>query len=251
MGDSEARLYRRVAEKMLSLITSGEYPVGSRLPAERVLAEHFEVSRPTIREAVIALEARGFVEVRIGSGVYVLERKIEVAGLDESVSPFELIEARVFIEGEAAAQAANLITPEQLVDLEQALTEMAHENRQEAPASTVADRKFHSIISEATSNKVLAMLITQLWDLQENLKYIRVAHQAVCMKDSATRIAEHRAIYDALAAGDAVAARAAMRNHFSRSLRALHETTEEAAVSEVRRKVSQMRERFPIDRRVD
>ena len=256
MSDSSAsagskRLYRQVAEKMLDLIESGEYPAGSRLPAERELAERFGVSRPTIREAVIALEAKGRVAVKTGSGVYVLEPKVEIEGLGQAVSPFELIEARVFIEGEAAALAAAFISGEQLVQLKQALREMALENREDDPASTVADRKFHSIISAATNNRVLSLLITQLWDVQEKLDNIRLAHQAVCMQDTQRRLSEHTAIYDALEKRDSNAARLAMRNHFSRTLTALHETTEQAAVSEVHRKVSQMRERFSFERMVD
>lgn len=248
---SGKRLYRQVADKILIMIESGEYPAGSRLPAERELAEKFGVSRPTIREAVIALEAKGRVAVKTGSGVYVLEPKVEIEGLGQSVSPFELIESRVFIEGEAAALAAALITEDQLADLKSALDEMAMENNQDDPASTVADRKFHAVISEATNNRVLSLLIAQLWDVQERLDNIRLAHQAVCMQDTQRRLAEHKAIYDALAKGDSSSARSAMRSHFSRTLTALHETTELAAVSEVNRKVSQMRERFSFERMVD
>ena len=99
------------------------------MPAERELVERFSVSRPTIREAVIALEAQGYVAVKTGSGVYVLERQAEIAVLGQSVSPFEVIESRVYIEGEAAALAAAMITPEQLAELDQALQEMAQENQ--------------------------------------------------------------------------------------------------------------------------
>ena len=72
---AEKRLYRDVLKKLLKLIENGEYPAGGRLPPERVLAERFNVSRPTIREAIIALETLDLVEVKTGSGVYVLERK--------------------------------------------------------------------------------------------------------------------------------------------------------------------------------
>ena len=96
------RLYRQVVTKILTLTDSGEYPAGSRLPSERELAERFSVSRPTIREAVIALEAQGVVTVKTGSGVYVRERQPELLNLGQAVSPFELIEARVYLEGEAA-----------------------------------------------------------------------------------------------------------------------------------------------------
>jgi len=248
MSNPNKRLYRQIADKILVLIESGEYSIGSRLPSERELAERFSVSRPTIREAVIALEAKGRVSVKTGSGVYVVEPSVEFAGLAKSVSPFELIESRVFIEGEAAALAAVLITESQLAELEKALEAMALENVEGDPASVVADRKFHSIISEATNNRVLSMLISQLWDVQEELDNIRIAHQAVCMKDDARRLAEHRAIFDAMVENDSNKARVAMRNHFSRMLTALHETIEQEAVSEVQRKVSQMRERFPVGR---
>ena len=249
--DNSKRLYRQVADKMLILIESGEYPAGSRLPAERELAERFSVSRPTIREAVIALEAKGRVAVKTGSGVYVLEKVEKIDGLGQEVSPFELIETRVFIEGESAALAAALISDEQLASLKSALDEMAMDSPEGGAISSAADRKFHSIISEATNNRVFTLMIKQLWDVQEKLDNIRVAHQAVCMQDLSQRLEEHTAIYDALANRDASAARAAMRNHFSRTLTALHETTEEEAVKAVQRKVSQMRERFSFQRMLD
>src|SRR6266567_3874865 len=67
------RLYKRVADELRTQILAGTYPAGRRLPAERELGETFNVSRPTVREAVIALELQGLVEVRVGAGVFVLE----------------------------------------------------------------------------------------------------------------------------------------------------------------------------------
>ena len=69
----EARTYKKVLKQMLELIHSGVFPAGGRLPPERELAERFDVSRPTIREAIIALETLEYVEVKTGSGVYVIE----------------------------------------------------------------------------------------------------------------------------------------------------------------------------------
>ena len=69
LGENKTRLYRQVVDGVLALIDSGDFPVGSRLPAEREMSERFGVSRPTIREAVIALEAMGRVAVGNGSGV--------------------------------------------------------------------------------------------------------------------------------------------------------------------------------------
>ena len=63
------RLYRQVADQLRQLIADGEYPVGSRLPTERELAEKLGVSRPTVREALIALEVEGRLRIRVGSGI--------------------------------------------------------------------------------------------------------------------------------------------------------------------------------------
>lgn len=65
------RLYRQIAKQIQTLISSGEFAVGSRLPAERDLATQLKVSRPSVREALIALEVEGVIEVRTGSGIYV------------------------------------------------------------------------------------------------------------------------------------------------------------------------------------
>ena len=69
------RLYRQIADQINRLIDSGEYPAGGRLPSERLLATQLSVSRPTLREALIALEVEGRVEIRGGAGVFVLERQ--------------------------------------------------------------------------------------------------------------------------------------------------------------------------------
>ena len=102
------RLFWNIVARIEELIDSGQYPPGSRLPPERELAENFEVSRPTIREAIIALEVLERVEVKTGSGVYVLEHTKQNTGLE--ISAFELTQARALVEGEAAALAATTIT---------------------------------------------------------------------------------------------------------------------------------------------
>jgi DNA-binding FadR family transcriptional regulator len=155
------------------------------------------------------------------------------------------------IEGEAAALAASLITDEQIQALEGALEKMAQENEFVGLGPDCADRQFHSIISEATNNKMLQRLIEDLWDTQEQLGHVRRAHQSVCTSEPEVRLAEHRAIVDALARHDPQAARAAMRKHFARGIEALHTATEEEAVAEVRRRLSQTRERFSSNRIID
>jgi len=107
------RLYRQIADQLRALIDSGEYAVGSRLPTERDLAEQLKVSRPTVREALIALEVEGRVRIRVGSGIYVAEPAALASLISTSAvieGPFELLRAREFIEGAIAEQAARVAT---------------------------------------------------------------------------------------------------------------------------------------------
>src|SRR5438270_7095237 len=103
------RLYRQIAEQVRALITGGEFQPGSRLPAERDLAKQLGVSRPSVREALIALEVEGWLEVRTGSGVYVLQRrsprKVRAKVPANEWGPLELIRARRVIEGDIAGLA--------------------------------------------------------------------------------------------------------------------------------------------------
>src|SRR5690348_13515148 len=109
------RLYQHVARELVAAIAAGRYAIGDRLPAERELALEFDVSRPTVREAIIALEAQGLVEVRLGSGAYV--RQIPGQPIGFGITAFEVVEARLLVEGEGAALAAAQITDDELETL--------------------------------------------------------------------------------------------------------------------------------------
>lgn len=245
------RLYQHVAEKLIAQIDAGKYRMGERLPAERKLAEKFHVSRPTIREAVIALELAGYVEVRTGSGVYVIEHNESALRASEmDVGPFELTEARILFEGETAALAATLITDEEIKQLEDALEEMTVANK-EKPSSEVQDRKFHMIIAQATRNSAIVSVIDELWALKLNSPLNERTFEKVRGKGFRPRIEEHVAILEALRKRDSQAARAAMRNHLGRLIDELLEATEIEAVEEVRKRVTRDRDRFSLSRRLD
>src|SRR5438552_17702990 len=139
------RLYRQIADQIRTLRRSGEFSPGSRLPPERDLARQLEVSRPSVREALIALEVEGLVEVKIGSGIYVLnpsrngddgEQQQALAG------PFELLRARWVVEGECAALAAKSAKRAQVAAIEDALDMMQNEMDGETQPVN-ADRVFH------------------------------------------------------------------------------------------------------------
>ena len=145
------RLYRQIAEQLRQLISSGEFAVGARLPAERDLAKQLGVSRPSVREALIALEVEGWVEVRTGSGVYVLDRSTPAradAVAPSEWGPLELIRARRVVEGEIAALAATQAKRKDIAQIERAIQSM----RNDADAGVLpmnGDRAFHTAIVQA------------------------------------------------------------------------------------------------------
>src|SRR5471032_3659729 len=102
------RLYQEIGGKLRSAIEAGDYLVGDRLPPERDIAETFSVSRSVVREALIMLELEKRVEVRKGSGVYVIPppENSQPEGADSGYGPFELLQARQLLESEVAAFAA-------------------------------------------------------------------------------------------------------------------------------------------------
>lgn len=237
------RLYQDLARGLIAELDAGKYPVGSRLPAERELAAQFEVSRPTVREAIIALEVQGLVEVRIGSGAYVLRLpgKGDVPGFN--ITAFELTEARLLFEGEAAALAAAQITDEELAEIEGLVREIAKENL--APGgSDKADRMFHLAIARATRNHAVLETIENLWNLRYNSPEAALLHEKARTANIKPVVDEHSAVLKALKARDSAAARAAMRAHLSAVLDSLLFATEEKAVEEARRAVQAKRDRY-------
>ncbi len=241
------RLYTNVLRKMLGLIDSGQFPTGGRLPPERELAERFDVSRPTIREAIIALEVLGRVQVKTGSGIYVREHVPGSNGGIDNISPWELTESRALIEGEAAALAATHINEEELRDLEDSLHEMALESDAGGLAEGDADKKFHRIIAQATRNAMLVSVIENMWYVRNNAPAVSRAYRAICEQDGAKRVEEHREIYEALSRRDPKAARAAMHQHFALILNKLIATNEAEQVELARKQAQEVRNRFSLD----
>ena len=211
------RLYLQVAEQLTELIRGGRPAPGERLPSERDLAEQFGVSRPTIREAMIALEIAGLVEIRSGSGVYVLppDKSSRPSAVDRGPGPFEILEARRLIEGEACALAAQRVSAEQLARLETLLGEMERENLQE-DMTEKADQEFHCLIAEAAGNSAIAATINWLWHLRNGSEISTRFHQRVRKEGSRPIVEDHRRILQALEASDPDAARQAMSIHLQR-----------------------------------
>ncbi|SEA41607.1 FadR/GntR family transcriptional regulator [Microbulbifer marinus] len=239
-----ARLYQQVAEQLAAAIAAGDYPPGTRLPAERKLAERFEVSRPTIREAIIALEIAGCVEVKGGSGVYVADAG-NFAATATDIDPFEILQARIMFEGEAAGLAARRMSEEEIAELEQMLEEMIAEYAADTEAEAM-DQKFHVLIARGTHNDAVISVCEHLWQLHNSSSISARVLEKVRQAGSKWRIDEHRKILAAIKKRDADGARNAMRGHLQRMVQQLLDATEAEALAAARREVNAARERFSL-----
>jgi GntR family transcriptional repressor for pyruvate dehydrogenase complex len=238
------KLYRQVADSIMASIKSGDYKPGSRLPSERDLATAYKVSRPTVREAVIALEIHGLVESRHGSGIYITEHPpAHMSSDDLDIGAFELTEARRLFEGEAAALAATTITDEQLAELETIISEMVKENHRKQTGE-MADRRFHVAIARATRNTAIMTVIENLWDIRYKSPLCRHMLERARSVGVQPRIGEHRLILAALKKHDPKAARNAMRDHLGRVIDGLLVATESEALDSARKKAVSKRHEY-------
>jgi DNA-binding FadR family transcriptional regulator len=224
------RLHERIAQEIAQLIAAGTFKPGTRLPAERQLAQSLKVSRSSLREALSALELQGVLEIRLGSGAYVRRRAAEPApgpAADETaegcaapagaategeLSPFDVLRARRIVEPEAAALAARRATPAQRAALAQAFERLAAEMRAGA-AHTPADRDFHVLIARASGNAALALVVEQLWQQGQGPLGQRMEALYVTRGRKRDNIEEHRAILEAVVTAHPARARQAMRRH--------------------------------------
>lgn len=212
------RLYRQIADQLRTLIGNGEFATGARLPAERDLARQLGVSRPSVREALIALEVEGWVEVRTGSGVYVQDRAQRKPAAVASVEwgPLELIRARRVVEGETAALAAAQGRRKDVDAMTRAISLMQElAGRNVMPLE--GDRAFHLAIVGACGNAVLQETVEGFWDSRNGPIFTRLGGYFETLPSWRSAIAEHTLILDAIAAGDADAARTAMHAHMDKS----------------------------------
>ncbi len=212
------RLYRQIANQLRGLIHAGEFALGSRLPPERDLALQLGVSRPSVREALIALEVEGLVAVRMGAGVFVTAREPAASAtpVDAPFGPFEIIRARQVVEGELAAIAALAMDADALAGLQQALDQMrADVARGHAPVQ--GDRQFHLRIAEAADNGPLLRTVTALYDERNTPLFEQLGRHYETLPTWRDALREHQAVVDAIARRDANAARAAMHAHLQQS----------------------------------
>jgi len=207
-----------VSGKIEELIRAENIQPGERLPSERDLATKLGVSRTSLREALIALELGGTVEVRGGSGVYVSEQATPVAEVPTAgPGPFEVLAARRLIEVEVAALAAKHASDSAIDAILVAVLEM-EQHHEERSGNEQADRNFHLAIARATGNSAMVGVIEYLWSQRGSLWHKLKEHFQTEELRQQTLL-DHRNIFSAIASHDVAGARTAMRAHLDRVTR--------------------------------
>jgi GntR family transcriptional regulator, transcriptional repressor for pyruvate dehydrogenase complex len=162
-----------IADQILQMINSGEYKAGSKLPSERTITEQMGVSRPSLREAISALQIVGILESRPGDGTYICEpaateeiRCQAVSVLEESDSPYEGMQARKALEIGAAQLAIKVATDADLAALKEAWDEKCLRGRGgDMDEYLRYGKEFHLAIARATKNRLIEAVTEKLLDM--------------------------------------------------------------------------------------
>ncbi|EIC82324.1 FadR/GntR family transcriptional regulator [Serratia sp. M24T3] len=208
------RLYRQISNLLKDYINSGQFVPGQMIPSERDLSKQLGVSRSSIREALIALEITGWVEIRTGNGVYVsnpLPSQQPVVA-EEEFSLQSLVKARQIYECTTAELAALNGTDDQrekLAEINRELTQLNINNQD----FLREDKRFHLLISEMTGNEVLRDMMEYLWNKRESARFVRLESHYAETDFPLQMNADHQAITDAILARDPVAAKRVMQLH--------------------------------------
>jgi GntR family transcriptional regulator, hexuronate regulon transcriptional repressor len=234
------KLYRKIALAIAAAIADGRYGPGEKLQSERELADSFGVSRPTIRDAMIALEFQGLVEARQGSGVYVNAAAPvpeDVAELE--VNALEWTEARRLFEGEACALSAAIASEEQLTRLDRLVDEMAAEGADDQIERL--ELEFHLAVALATGNVAIAAGLEELWALRQQSPLCAAALRRARAGSGGNFVGEHRQIVAALRERDPKAARRAIHSHLAQVIDDLLALAEADALKQTRQKMAEQR----------
>ena len=207
------RLYEQVAGQISAWISDNGLGAGDKLPPERELAQRLGVSRATLSQALVALEVVGVVEVRHGDGTVVTSGHQKSTRIVEAIRSHadrlpEIIETRDALETKIAALAAVRRTDEDLARIDDALAFMAADI-ETGGRGVEGDERFHGAVTSASHSLLLARLMDEIGDLIKETR-IESLGQPGRPQDS---LAGHRAIAEAIRAGDPEAASEAMHAH--------------------------------------
>jgi GntR family transcriptional repressor for pyruvate dehydrogenase complex len=208
----KSRLYEQVLERLRAYVSEAGLKAGDKLPAERELAASLGVSRASVKQAIVVLEVQGLVEARHGGGTYLVRDTLDVEPVEQLVERRkrlpEVLEAREALETKLAELAAERRTEDELADIRDSLDFMRDEIIG-GGFGVEGDRRFHAAVTAAAHSSLLAdfmkTIAGQITESRnESLRQPGRPHRS---------LAQHTAIYEAIAAGDPKKAAAAMRKH--------------------------------------
>jgi len=213
---------------LLDYLLSGQFAPGQRIPSERQLAQALSVGRSAVRDAIRPLAAFGLLDVRVGDGTYLtdpntdlLPRLIEWGMLVQERRVIDLIEVRWHFEVVTARLAAERRDEQAVADLQRLLTELSQARTPDAFSRI--DIAFHLRIAEASGNTVLAAILNRI----QTLLRVWIMRIQTTTPQLESTYREHIPIFEAIAAGDAEAAAAAMAKHLTGATERLKATLED------------------------
>ena len=227
----EKKQYQEIGEDLREQIVQGHYPVGSRLPPERNIAEKYGVSRTIVREALLMLELQGTVDIRQGSGVYVMRIPLENEDEEErffnsDIGPFEMLQARQLLESNIAAFAAKMATKADIDNLKRILEQ---EQRAIAMNDSSQDnyKLFHLVLAGASQNQMLLATVESIWRHMDSSPLWRQLHAHIESRSYRLKwLGEHQTILAALRRRDVMGAWQAMWQHLENTKNSLLELSD-------------------------
>lgn len=210
-----AHLHEQIAESIQQMMATDQLRPGTQLPSERDLAQSIGVNRATIREAIRLLEQRGMLQMRPGSGTYVID--VPASTVSDSIERYftfgtcsheDLVTLRRILEPEVAALAAERATDEDIAVLLSLVEEIEVAFSQDTPRYAALDAQFHEAVASATHNPLVFAINSGLHTIMA--RWILAQSQTYHLEGGA---ASHRAVYDAIARHSPTDARQAMVVH--------------------------------------
>jgi len=198
------KVYMKIVEQIRDLIKEGKLKPGDKLPPEQVMADNFGTSRPSVREALSALEILGITESRGGKGNFIKDTpgsplyEQKVMKLEKEGSPFELLEARKAVEIEIAELAAKKATPEDIDVISKTLNEMKGVANDISKIMEL-DNEFHMNIARAAHNNLLFSMMTYLSNLLKEELWVNMKEKAWNLPGQSQKyLKEHTEIFYAI-----------------------------------------------------
>lgn len=211
------KVYQQIAEQLAAQLDAGVFRAGDKLPTERELAARMGVSRTSLREAMLALEFNGRVEIRDRAGIFVRPQPEVPApaafGTESPPGPYEVLEARRLIEGDLTHRVCLRADDAAIDAIVSAAETLNRIDLDDLDTFQTYDRAFHVLIAQAAGNSVLADMAIALWDQRDGPLWSTWYRGTSSTQNRRRSASEHAEIATLIKARQATAARAAMERH--------------------------------------